>query len=172
LTSRSRTADALIHPAALAALLVWLVNDHWAKAAHPGWTTGKLSDVASLIVFPLIPIAALALWRRRRGGPPPGPPWSAAWLLATGATMAAINLFDPAAWVYRHGLALAQWPLRALGSIAAGADLPAHAPVHLTMDPTDLFTLPALVVPWLLVGRHQSRAQFGTVDQEADARIP
>jgi hypothetical protein len=63
--------------------------------------------------------------------------------------MASINLFDPAAWIYRHGLAVAQWPFRA----AFGLELPSHSPVHLTMDPTDLLTLPALLIPWLLATR-------------------
>jgi hypothetical protein len=143
-SERSRTTvDALLHPVVLAALLVWLVNDHWGKAAHPGLVTGKLSDVASLIVFPLIPIAALAMWRNRS----PSWTWIAAWLLATGAVMAAINLSSAAAAVYRIGLGVLQWPIRTL----AAGELVTLRPVHLTMDPTDLLTLPALVVPLVIL---------------------
>jgi hypothetical protein len=158
-------ADALLHPIALAALAVWLLNDHWAKAAFPGVMTGKLSDVASLIVFPLVPAAALALWRRRRGGPATDPAWAAAWLIATGAVMATINLFDPAAWAYRHGLALAQWPVRAGWHLLSSGELPGLAPVHLTMDPSDLLTLPALLVPWWLLRRGDATPVAVTANQ-------
>jgi hypothetical protein len=149
--ARSSAEHALLHPVALAALAVWLVNDHWAKAAHPGPVTGKLSDVASLIVFPLIPVSALALWRSWHGRPPPGLAWAASWLIATGLVMAAIRVLDPAAWAYRYGLAVAQWPVRAVWHLFVTGDLPGLAPVHLTMDPTDILTLPALLVPWVLV---------------------
>jgi hypothetical protein len=137
-----RASEALLHPIVVAAIALWLFNDHYLKAAHPSWLTGKLSDVTSLIVFPLIPIAILERWRA------PGPVWRYGWLVATGLVMVTINLFDPAAWAYRQGLACAQWPVRAIWHLAHGHGLPGVAPVHLTMDPTDLLTLPALLVPW------------------------
>lgn len=148
MSERPRTAqDALLHPVVLAALAVWIANDHWGKAAYPGLITGKLSDVASLIVFPLIPIAALALWRRR------WPPtlWIAGWLVATGAVMAAINVLPLAARGYEFGLGALQWPFRA----AFAGELVSLQPVYLTMDPTDLFTLPALLVPALILMRYR-----------------
>jgi hypothetical protein len=144
----------LLHPVALAALAAWLVNDHWAKAAARSPITGKLSDVAGLIVFPLIPVAALALWRRRTGGAPPGMTWALGWLLATALAMASIKLLAPAAWLYRHGLAALQYPL----VVIARGELPPLRPVHLTMDATDLWTLPALLVPWWLL-RGEARGQ-------------
>jgi hypothetical protein len=150
---RDTAADALLHPVVLLALAVWLVNDHWAKAALPGAVTGKLSDVAGLIVFPLLPAAALALWRQRRGGAQPGPAWAPAWIIATAAAMTAIKLLDPAAWLYRHGLAAAQWPLRAAYRLITTGDVPALGAAQLTMDPFDLAALPALVVPWMLLRR-------------------
>jgi hypothetical protein len=145
--STERPGEALLHPVALAALVLWVANDHWAKAAHGGLVTGKLSDVASLIVFPLIPVAILSLWRR------PSRAWILFWIVATGMVMATINLFEPAAWIYRHGLAVAQWPFRAVFSLG----LPGHSPVHLTMDPSDLLTLPALLIPWLLANGSDGR---------------
>ncbi len=34
-------------------LLLWIGNDSWGKSAYPGFVTGKLSDLAGLIVTPL-----------------------------------------------------------------------------------------------------------------------
>ena len=141
-----RTADTLLHPIVVVALAVWIANDHWLKGAHPSWLTGKLSDVASLIVFPLIPIALF------------GPRHRHFWLIATALVMITINLFDPAAWAYRNGLACAQWPFRLVWHVVHGHGVPGLVPVHLTMDPTGLLTLPALLVPWWLTGaRTRSR---------------
>lgn len=38
--------DGLLHPLALLAIGILIVNDHALKAAWPGVVTGKLSDVA------------------------------------------------------------------------------------------------------------------------------
>jgi hypothetical protein len=155
-----RRADLLLHPLMLLALAVWIGNDHLAKAAWPGAVTGKLSDVAGLVVFPLVPVVGLDLWRQRRGLPASGAAWAAGWLAATAAVMIAIKLVDPAAWAYRHGLAALQYPLLAAVRLLATGELPALRPVRLAMDPTDLYTLPALLVPWLLLrGRRRDQAR-------------
>jgi hypothetical protein len=150
---RSDAAAYLIHPVVLIALVLWLANDHVGKAVYPGWLSGKASDVASLIVFPLVLIAALDLWRARAGKPGPGAGWIAGWVMATGAVMATINLFDWAAAAYRWGLGAAQWPLRAVYESMLGHGIPGLHPVRLTMDPADLWTLPALMVPLALALR-------------------
>jgi hypothetical protein len=148
----------LLHPVVLAALAIWIGNDHLAKAAWPGAVTGKLSDIAGLVVFPLVPVVALELWRARRELPAPGPAWGALWIGATAAAMIAIKLTPPAAWAYRHGLALLQYPLLAAVRLAATGELPALHPVRHAMDPTDLLALPALAVPWLLLAAtHRQR---------------
>jgi hypothetical protein len=54
----------LLHPIAIGALALLLVNDHVLKAAAPGWITGKLSDVAGLA---LTPVVIVALWRLGTG---------------------------------------------------------------------------------------------------------
>ena len=160
MTERDRgPADLLLHPIVLAALAVWLVNDQWAKFAYPSAATGKLSDIAGLIVFPLIPVAALALWRQRTGGAPPGMAWALGWLLATALAMASIKLLPPAAWLYRQGLAVLQYPLL----VIVRGELPALRPVRLTMDATDLWTLPALLVPWWLLRRGRAQVSASTV---------
>lgn len=157
-----QVADCLLHPVIVGALILWLVNDHLLKGMYPGWLTGKLSDVVSLMVFPLLPIAALDLWQRRnaradavrtesarrwlRG-------WSHSWIAATGLVMATINTLDSAALCYRWGLAAVQWPVRVVLECGLyGHGLPALVRVRLTMDPSDLLTLPALAVPlWLVL---------------------
>ena len=139
-------AGYLLRPAVLVCLALWIVNDHVLKAAYASWWTGKLSDVASLAVFPLVPYAAIDLWRARRRLPPPPPPPPpvvlVGWIAATGLVMATINTIEIAGDAYRWGLGVAQWPLRALWS---GALVPIR-PVRLTVDPTDLLTLPALMI--------------------------
>lgn len=142
----------LAHPIALLALATWIVNDHHLKRAHGSWITGKLSDVACLIVVPLVGIAAIELWRRRLA-----PAWwSAVCVGGTGAIMVTINLLDPAAWLYRHGLAVVQWPLRAIHGVVADGALPVVRPVQLTMDPTDLLALPALLVPIYMLRKRRA----------------
>jgi hypothetical protein len=49
----------LIHPVTLLGIVVLAVNDHLLKAHYPGLLTGKLSDLAGLVVAP--PLLALAL---------------------------------------------------------------------------------------------------------------
>ena len=91
------------------------MNDHVLKQACPSALTGKLSDVASLAFFPLLPIAAREIVLARRGTTVnPSHTWSLAWIAATGLVMASINTIELAADAYRWGLGLAQWPIRAL----------------------------------------------------------
>lgn len=134
----------LIHPVVLLSLGLWALNDHYLKGALHNALTGKLSDVTSLIAGPALlsfGSAALGVGRRHPNG------LLAAWCLILAAVMAAINLWSPAAHAYRDGLALAQWPFRCALALKR---LPL-APVSLTMDPGDVWTLPAAVVPlWLL----------------------
>lgn len=142
-TEPSAALNGLLHPVTLAALAVWVVNDHLLKGAGPGWLTGKLFDVACLAVVPWMPLAAYVLLTRTS--------LSRRWLVGscalTGLVMVTINLFDGAAWAYRHGLAGLQWPLAQLGASLRGHGVAPWRPVHLTMDASDLWTLPALLLP-------------------------
>jgi hypothetical protein len=53
--------EELLHPLPVAAMVVLGLNDHWLKGSDwlPGWVTGKLSDFAGLMFFPLF-LTALA----------------------------------------------------------------------------------------------------------------
>jgi hypothetical protein len=61
----------LAHPVTLLALLVLVLNDHVWKARHPGLVTGKLSDVAGVVLTPAvlgvgIGLVRIAFGRRAR----------------------------------------------------------------------------------------------------------
>jgi len=144
--------DALLSPAALLSLGVLVVNDHVLKCAFPGVVTGKLSDAAGMVLFPLllhalveIGCAALgyrldqASRRARR---------ATAWLCAglTALGFAAIKLSPGAAELYRASLGA----LQCAANGVTGASL-AACKVHLVRDATDLVALPlAFVAVWLM----------------------
>lgn len=121
-----RPARALAHPLWWVALLLLVVNDHLLKAAGwlPGAVTGKLSDVAGLLVAPALLAALLGLRTRRALGLAHA---------AVGAGFAAINL----------------WPAAARALEAATAVTP--FPWQVTVDPTDLLALPALLLSWTVL---------------------
>lgn len=135
----------LLHPAALAAVLVLVANDWLLKPSPaPGWLTGKLSDVAGLAFFPLLLTAAfdLALLAAARLGAPVDfslRRWKLhTAIAATAAAFTVIKLWVPVAEA-------AAGVLRALGLDA-----------RIVADPTDLLTLPALAVA-LWIGRRELR---------------
>lgn len=118
-----RPARALLTPTWLAALAVLGVNDHLLKGAGllPGALTGKLSDLAGMVVAPAL-LAALLGLRSRRG--------LLLAHLAVAAVFAAIKLSPAAAdaWSWVMGLVGMPW--------------------QITVDPTDLLALPALALGW------------------------
>lgn len=144
----------LVAPLSLAAIALLVINDHVLKTYAPGVVTGKLSDVAGMIFFPLLLAAALEQVGLRRGAQT-----IVAAALATGIVFAAVKLWTPAGDAYRAGLAALQWPFRALAAVLGGDALPALGRVHLTADPTDLLALPALLVP-ITASRGRSRASW------------
>jgi len=151
--NRTDAGAYLLHPVVWLAIAVLVINDHVLKALVPGWVTGKLSDVAGLIFFPLIlaglvDLGAHTLGRdlsattRRR--------LATVAALATGVVFAGIQLWPAMADLYLDALSLLQWPYHAVARAVHGEPLPALVrPMH-TADPSDLIALPALVVPlWI-----------------------
>ncbi|NRQ37483.1 hypothetical protein HII36_37475 [Nonomuraea sp. NN258] len=108
----------LCHPASVVAVIVLLLNDHLLKQAWPGFVTGKLSDVAGLVVAP--PLLALLLLRR-------------ADLFATVLTGVLFTLMKTTA---------------AGAEIASQAWSALAGPSRVLADPTDLIALPALALAW------------------------
>ena len=138
-------ADGLVHPVPIAAIAGLVLNDHWAKYAFPGVVTGKLSDVAGMIFFPLLLQALVELVDRRK----PFRPQRSVLVgsaVATALVFGATNLSATAAEAYRVGLGALQWPFRAGLAVLSGAAVPELARVHLTQDPTDVITVPFVLV--------------------------
>ena len=133
------------------ALGLWALNDHVLKGAWGGWFTGKLSDVVSLMVFPLV-AAAVYEWSAAVLGREPRwtPRVIVGFTVAAAAVMAGINTLESWAWAYELGLGAAQWPYYALKALVLGYPVPGPGRVVLTMDPTDLITLPSIAFPlWM-----------------------
>ena len=154
----------LLAPLPLGALIVLVANDWWWKpsGAVPGWLTGKLSDVAGVIVLPLVLTAALALglrglawaglgvdWTLRR--------WKLAVAIAITATLMVATKLSSGAAAEVAGL---------LGDRA-----------RIVTDPTDLVALPALALVWWHGRRTIARVPYGRIawiaarDREAHAEL-
>lgn len=142
------------HPIVVACLACWALNDHVLKAAFHNEWTGKLSDIACLVVVPvLLPAAWEAITgRRHRHAVVYG-------ALVGAAVMVTINLFEPAARAYEIGLGVAQWPTRAIASMMQAGGLPSLREVVLTRDPSDAWTVFAVLVPIGLSHRSMTGAE-------------
>jgi len=144
-------AEALA-PLPLAALALVVVNDWLLKpavGAQAGWLTGKLSDVAGVIVAPLVATAVVDLgaWALARLGAPLD--WTLRrWKLAlaiaiTAAGVVAVKLSAGAAGAVARGL----------GGLGFDA--------RIVVDPTDLLALPALGLAWWQGRRALARGAHG-----------
>jgi hypothetical protein len=153
LSRRPIPADAFLHPLALAALVLLILNDHVLKDLAPGPLTGKLSDLVGLVVLPLLVLGAweLAMATLGRWHGPTRTALIVAIALAGGA-FTAIKMSADGAETYRVAMGLARWPIDALMAAAGGAQPPEAGRVRFVQDPSDLICLPALFVAWR-VGR-------------------
>jgi hypothetical protein len=142
-------AERLLHPLAVASIVVLLVNDNILKAVYPGWLTGKLSDVAGLVCFPLL--LALVVPMRLA-------------VAATGVAFAAIKLWEPATAAGEWVMGAVRWPLDAVTTLS----LPALARVDIVRDPTDLLAMPSLAAAWWIYSARGRDSPAGT----ARARVP
>lgn len=131
----------LSHPASISAIALLILNDHVLKSAWPSWTTGKLSDVAGLVFFPLLLAALVELLLPLRHVTPRQV--MATCIATTAVVFTSVELIPLAANTYSVTMGALQWPLRfALDSTAQ------LLPVVTTPDPSDLLTLPVLVISW------------------------
>lgn len=140
----------LAHPAAVLAVALLVVNDHVLKHACPGFVTGKLSDVAGMIFFPLL----LASFRPRS---------HVALVAACVATAVVFALVKTMPWandLYRVAWGAMQWPFRAARAWLLDRPTPGLARVVLVRDPSDLLAVPFVALAFLL-GR-SSRGLDGT----------
>ena len=156
--SEARPGDGLLHPVALGALGLLVLNDRVLKSAWPGPVTGILSDVAGLILAPLAVVAASEVVRwalgRWRG---PSRRVLAIAIVVVGVAFAAVQVWPPATDTYRLGLGILQWPFATVAAVVSGSTVPALRPVVAVADVEDLLALPALAVSWWVGSRRVAR---------------
>ena len=150
-----KPGDALLSPIYILSLAIMIVNDHYWKGIGPAWLTGKLSDVAILIMGPLTIQAFFELLLshfRDNWGP------SRSFLIFLSLTMSiimiTINLWDTPATLYRWGMGTLQWPFFTLQSLWQKGTIIEIRPVQLFMDPSDCWTAPCSLVA-MYVGWHR-----------------
>jgi hypothetical protein len=149
--------DVLLHPLAAGAVMLLVVNDHILKLAFPGFVTGKVSDFAGLLFFPLLLAAAWEVGSailHRWTGPTWFPPVLAT--SATGLAFVLVKTTTGGSSLFSTMLGSTQW----LGALAASAFVagptPVLRPVVPVRDPTDLIALISLVAA-LLIGLRRVR---------------
>lgn len=135
--------DVLLHAAPLAAALLVAFNDFFLKLVHPGFLSGKLSDLGLCFLFPVFVSAVLewGAWAlvdlprsrpfvRRRG------------LLRAGVLLGALYFV-----ALKLLPAAAAWHVAALHALVPGRRFRAVA------DPTDLWCLPMVGLAWWYLAR-------------------
>ena len=153
-------------PSFLCFLLLWAINDHYLKYVYPSFLTGKISDITSLACTPILMwvfeiyfikavfriikpqfvyqsmVRTISHW---------------AYLLmilnalAMAALMIGININSTWAYFYKHGLAWAQWPFWSLWYKVKWNFSPPFPQIKLTMDPSDVWTVPATLFSLVLL---------------------
>jgi hypothetical protein len=132
MTARGNVLAWLGHPVTVTAVVVLALNDRLLKAAYPGLVTGKLSDVAGLVVAPALLAAVIGLAL-------PWPPDRA--VTASSVAVTGIGFTLTKGTVAGAEFASAAWSLL--------------WPSHVRADPTDLLALPALCLAWWVWRRTQ-----------------
>ena len=135
-----REKSYLLHPLCLASLALLLLNDHFLKATFHNALTGKLSDIAGLIFFPLVLFALCSWVLPRQVQTTQGMRHLLICIVVVvGLVFSLIQLNATAAEVYTRIMGLLQWGL----SGAFLRDQPVFIAGH-TPDPGDLIALPAM----------------------------
>jgi hypothetical protein len=151
-------ADGLLHPVALVALAMLVINDHVLKVYAPSPLTGILSGVAGIIILPLVLQAGWETVQSLRGrGAGPSLRVLLVGCLATGIAYAAVEMVPPITELYRYGWGALQWPASAMLALVDQEALPRIVPVLAVADPLDLSALPFLTIPWWLGRQRASR---------------
>ncbi|CAM5786292.1 hypothetical protein [Cellulomonas persica] len=156
----------LTHPVTVVALVVLLLNDHVLKRAYGTWWTGKLSDVAGLVLAPAllaVAISGVRAWARRPGSSP-GARGSVRHPRRTGAVRPRPRAPFGGLTTIVVGLGFTFVKATAVGATLASAAWTAVAgPSEVLRDTTDLLALPALAVAWWAarVSSRPSRVRAG-----------
>ena len=147
--------DGLLHPIPLLAIGVLLLNDHVLKATYPGLVTGKLSDLAGLVYFPLL---LQGIWEvmgshTGRDGPPSHRTLLVA-ILATAVAFTIINLSPAGSGAYGAVMGTLQWAIGVLPRAILDGQVPTPKVVANVVDAGDMVALPALAIAYA-VGRRR-----------------
>jgi hypothetical protein len=155
------------------AIVTLIVNDRILKPALPGFITGKLSDIAGLVFFPLLVVAVAELAASGLGRwSGPSRRWMTLAVAVTGLGFAAIKLLPAGETAYEVALGAAQWPFLAVGAVLGGGSAPPLRAVSLIRDPTDLVAIAALWIP-MTIGLNRvavDRAAANRADAATRAR--
>jgi hypothetical protein len=158
-----RAIHSLAHPISLIAILALLLNDHFLRIQSPSWLTGKLGDFAWLVFAPFICAAVVAWLIRGRQQEK---------IVGIGAFIFIGVWFALAKTMpLVHG-----WTTDALEIVVGYRGT-------LRIDPTDLITLPALLIGWQVWRQAQNTPQtlkprawvllaLGAVGTVANSQIP
>jgi hypothetical protein len=141
--------DGLLHPLALTSVFLLVLNDHLLKPHWGGWLTGKLSDFAGLVFFPLL---LQHCWRLFTRTSSPDVRVLKTACLLTAVVFSLVKTWPLATLVWSHSLGALQWPFWALIETAWGRPRPPLRPVLTVTDPTDLIALPSIGLA-LWIGR-------------------
>jgi hypothetical protein len=147
----------MLHPVVLGALAALIVNDHvlkaMATASWAGVVTGKLSDLAGLLLAPVLLGSVVEVAGRRCPVTVLGWPVTGLAAVLTGVVFALVKLTATGEAGYEVALGGAQWLASAAAALVAGRTPGPYAPVDLVRDLTDLWTL--LILPVAVrVGRN------------------
>ena len=156
---RPLPADAMLHPLVLSAVALLLVNDHFLKASQPGPVTGKLSDLVGLAFFPIVLVSVWELVLAVGGhwnGPRLRPALVAVGL--TGGVFASVKTTAFGAHAFGQLLTLAQWLLLVPSRVLSDSLATPGPPAVVTVDPSDLVALPALLIAFAIAWRRVRRA--------------
>lgn len=148
--------DGLLSATALIGLALWLLNDHLLQPYWSGFVSGKLGDVASLIVLPLALQAAVELGQRSEHFRP-SRKLTLVCCVTVGLFFTWMETTELGSLAFRTSLAALQWPLRALRN----GTLPELRLVAHVADVEDLITLPALLLPYWRGTQRAARGQTG-----------
>lgn len=147
--SRASIADGapLLHPLALGAIATLIVNDHLLKSHVPGWITGKLSDVAGMIFFPLFLFVLVAIAARVVRRPAIASRGAlVACAILTAIVFALVKTWAPATIAIETALGALPWPIDAARALVGGAEIPSLHRVAIVRDPSDLLALPFVAI--------------------------
>jgi hypothetical protein len=117
---------------------------------NPGWWSGKLSDLAAVLVLPLFlralfEVTALRLTQRAPSALATNRALLAS-LCVTLVVYALPEIWQPAEIAYRYGVGALKWPFQVLAALLLATAVPPLRPVRATADVSDLLALPMLYV--------------------------